>query len=85
MTPRQQFYERRKASIKKEYKELKAKREPKLTREEILDTISNNWEGLAHGTIMQIVFNPKYHIEDVQKIEGSKENHYSRKKTKKKQ
>lgn len=82
MTQRQQFYERRKKAITEEYKELRAKREPKLTRNEILDTISDKWEGLAHGTIMQIVFNPKYHIEDIQKIEGSKENHYSRRKNK---
>lgn len=82
MTPRQRFYEKRKASIQKEYKELKAKREPKLTREEILCKISDNWEGLAHGTIMQIVYNKRYHIEDEQKLSGSKDGHYSRRKKK---
>lgn len=57
---RQEHYANRKATIQARYKELRSQKEPKLNREQRLDIISNENQGISHGTIKQILSNSSY-------------------------
>lgn len=57
---RQEFYAKRKETIQARYKELGQQKEPSLNRDERLDIISNEHNGISHGTIKQILSNSTY-------------------------
>lgn len=57
---RQEFFAQRKETIQARYKELGLQREPKLTREQRLEIISNENNGISNGTIKQIMSNSSY-------------------------
>lgn len=57
---RQEFFAQRKENIQKRYKELGMQKNPKLNREQRLEIISNENNGISQGTIKQIMSNSKY-------------------------
>lgn len=57
---RQEFFAKRKETIQERYRELGSQKDPKLNREERLNIISNEHNGISHGTIKQILSNSSY-------------------------
>ena len=57
---RQEYYAKRKETIQARYKELGLQKNPKLNREERLTIVSNEHNGISHGTIKQILSNSSY-------------------------
>ncbi len=57
---RQEYYAKRKETIQARYRELGLQKEPKLNREQRLDILSNEHEGISPGTIKQILSNSSY-------------------------
>lgn len=58
---RQDFYLKRKETMQARYKELRSQKEPKkLNRDECLEILKNENQGLSPGTIKQILSNSNY-------------------------
>lgn len=57
---RQEYYAIRKETIQARYKELKSQKSPSLKRDQRLDIISGEHNGISHGTIKQILSNSSY-------------------------